>query len=107
MSPRAPRGPLWRGRTVASLLCGFATVLVLILSACGTTSTTGGNHVTGGAVPTSTVSCPDQATTANLHLVTAGQLTIASDTTYAPAEYEDPNQAGHFIGYDMDLAREF
>lgn len=107
MSPRAPRGPLWRGRTVASLLCSSAAVLALILSACGTTSTTGGNHVTGGAVPTSTVSCPDQSTTASWHLVTAGQLTIASDTTYAPAEYEDPSQAGHFIGYDMDLAREF
>jgi len=105
MPSRARPGRLWRGRTITGLLCSSAAVLALMLSACGATSTTGG-HTTGGAVPTSTVSCPDQSATASWHLVTAGQLTIASDTTYAPAEYEDPNQPGSFIGYDMDLVRE-
>jgi polar amino acid transport system substrate-binding protein len=40
------------------------------------------------------------------HLVASGTLSIASDTTYAPAEYPDPNDSTHFIGYDMDLIRE-
>ncbi len=42
----------------------------------------------------------------NLNLVTNGDLTIASDTTYAPAEYADPNNPSNYIGYDMDIARE-
>jgi ABC-type amino acid transport substrate-binding protein len=60
-------------------------------------------------VPTAsaTISCPSASTMANWHLVNSGQLTIASDTTYAPAEYADPNNPSHYIGYDMDLAREF
>src|SRR6516165_4091940 len=45
---------------------------------------------------------------ANLHLVQSGSLTIASDTTYAPAESIDSTKSGtdSFVGYDMDLARE-
>ena len=46
------------------------------LAACGTTS---GGGATGA-------NCPD---TSNLHLVQAGTLTIASDTTYKPAEFVD------------------
>jgi polar amino acid transport system substrate-binding protein len=81
--------------------------MALVLSACGGSSGTiaQGTAVTGGAKPTSTVTCPsvDQST---LHLVSPNELTIASDTTYAPAEYVDPNNPGVNIGYDMDLARE-
>jgi polar amino acid transport system substrate-binding protein len=45
---------------------------------------------------------------ANLHLVQSGALTIASDTTYAPAESIDSTKSGtdSFVGYDMDLGRE-
>ena len=103
---RPPNGFL-RGRSLATLLCTSAAALALLLSACGSTSTSGGGHVTTGATPTSTVTCPDSSTVASWHLVNSGQLTIASDTTYAPAEYADPNNPAHFIGYDMDLAREF
>jgi polar amino acid transport system substrate-binding protein len=77
---------------------------MLALSACGASSTTGSNTTPVAAVPTSTVTCPTDSST--WHLVTPGTLTIASDTTYAPAEYPDPNNPQHFIGYDMDLARE-
>ncbi|MGZ3666269.1 MAG: ABC transporter substrate-binding protein [Ktedonobacterales bacterium] len=84
---------------------GSVALLGLLLAACGTTSTTGG---TGGnatsAVPTSTVTCPTN--TASFHLVSTGKLTIASDTTYAPAEFADPNDQTKYIGYDMDLAAE-
>ncbi len=106
MSFRPPTGFL-RGRSLATLLCTSAAALALLLSACGSTSPSGGGHTTGGATPTSTVTCPDSSTVAGWHLVNSGQLTIASDTTYAPAEYADPNNPAHFIGYDMDLAREF
>jgi polar amino acid transport system substrate-binding protein len=53
------------------------------------------------------VTCPAASVVATWHLVNAGQLTIASDTTYAPAEFPSANDPTHFIGYDMDLAREF
>ncbi len=106
MSFRPPTGFL-RGRSLATLLCTSAAALALLLSACGTASTPGGGHTTGGATPTSTVTCPDSSTVSGWHLVNSGQLTIASDTTYAPAEYADPANPAHFIGYDMDLAREF
>jgi len=79
-------------------------MLMLAFSACGATSATGSTHTPVAAVPTSTVTCPTDS--ASWHLVTPGTLTIASDTTYAPAEYPDPNNPQHFIGYDMDLIRE-
>jgi polar amino acid transport system substrate-binding protein len=75
-----------------------------VLSACGTSSTAGGGHkVNTGGTPTSTVTCPDSS---SWHLVTSGTLTDATDTTYAPAEYADPNNPANYIGYDMDLIRE-
>jgi polar amino acid transport system substrate-binding protein len=73
-----------------------ASIALLAMAGCGT-STTGTN--TG-------VSCPSASTQSSWHLVSAGKLTIASDTTYAPAEYKDPNNPTQFTGYDMDLARE-
>ena len=96
-----------RGSRAAIAGFGVLAAFALILSACGvnTTGSTSG-HTTTGAVPTSTVSCPSTATVASWHLVTSSQLTIASDTTYAPAEYPDPQNPTHYIGYDMDIARE-
>lgn len=84
---------------------GSAILLGLLLSACGTTSTTTstGNNATS-AVPTSTVTCPTN--TASFHLVSSGKLTVVSDTTYAPAEYADPSDPNKYIGYDMDIAAE-
>jgi polar amino acid transport system substrate-binding protein len=87
---------------------GLGALLALALTACGTTTSTGGNlgHLSS-TTPTSTVNCSGASTEqASWHLVSSGQLTIASDTTYAPAEYPDPNNVSNFIGYDMDLARE-
>jgi polar amino acid transport system substrate-binding protein len=95
-----------RGAARAALAGGVA-VLALIVSACGVS--TGGGAPRGTIAPTATatVACPSSSTAASWHLATANTLTIASDTTYAPAEYADPSDPTHFIGYDMDLAREF
>jgi polar amino acid transport system substrate-binding protein len=78
---------------------GAAMGLSLLLSACGTSSTptTGGNNA----------NCPSSSTVSSWKLVNPGKLTIASDTTYAPAEYSDPANPSNYVGYDMDLAREF
>lgn len=73
-----------------------ASLALLTLAGCGTTTTT---STSGGA------NCPSADTVASWHLVSPGKLTIASDTTYAPAEYEDPANPGTYIGYDMDIAR--
>ena len=74
---------------------GFALagILALGLAACGTSS--------GGA--NTGANCPD---TSNLHLVQSGTLTIASDTTYKPAEFVDPNDPSKFAGYDIELGNE-
>jgi polar amino acid transport system substrate-binding protein len=72
----------------------LASVLALGLAACGSTS--GGGATTGA-------NCPD---TSNLHLVQSGTLTIASDTTYKPAEFVDPNDPSKFAGYDIELGNE-
>jgi polar amino acid transport system substrate-binding protein len=95
-------------RTPRVLMGTGVAALVLVLSACGATTASGGGP-RGTIAPTGTaaVVCPSSSTVASWHLVTSGSLTIASDTTYAPAEYPDPSDATHFIGYDMDLAREF
>lgn len=86
---------------------GLVGLIALALSACG--SGTGGTSSSGTAVAsanaTSTVNC-SAANAASLHLVNSSQLTIASDTTYAPAEYVDPADPNKFLGYDMDLVRE-
>jgi polar amino acid transport system substrate-binding protein len=92
-----------RRRMLTAGLTSLAAALSLVLSACGGSSSSFGGN-TGGAAPTSTVTCPTN--TASLHLVQSNTLTIASDTTYAPAEYPDPTNATHYIGYDMDLIRE-
>ncbi len=95
-------------RTPRILMATGVAALVLVLSACGATTASGGGP-RGTIAPTGTavVVCPSSSTVASWHLVTSGSLTIASDTTYAPAEYADPANPSNYIGYDMDLAREF
>jgi polar amino acid transport system substrate-binding protein len=68
-------------------------ILALGLAACGSS---GGGATTGA-------NCPD---TSKLHLVQSGTLTIASDTTYKPAEFVDPNDPSKFAGYDIELGNE-
>lgn len=99
-----PRRRLW----AAGL--SLAAMSALLLSACGggSGSNSGpaqGTQVAGGPKATTVVDCSN-ADTSSLHLVTSNELTIGSDTTYAPAEFVDPNNPTIFDGYDMDLARE-
>lgn len=96
-APLPVRPKIRRAFVVATV--GAAMGLSLILSACGATSSTN--------TPSGNANCPSSSTVASWHLVNAGKLTIASDTTYPPAEFADPNNVSNFIGYDMDLAREF
>lgn len=99
-----PRGRVW----AAGL--SLAALATLVLSACGGTGGTGtgpaqGTQVAGGAKATAVVDC-SKVDASTFHLVTPNELTIASDTTYAPAEFVDPNNPNVFDGYDMDLVRE-
>jgi polar amino acid transport system substrate-binding protein len=81
-------------RPLASGL-GIAMSLGLLLAGCGGTTSTG--------TTTSSTHC---TVTTPGHLVQSGKLTVATDTTYAPAEFEDPNKPGTYTGYDVDLANE-
>lgn len=74
---------------------GFVAAAALLVSACGTTS--------GGTSGTPAANCPSAS---SLHLVAASTLTIASDTTYKPAEFVDPNDPSKFAGYDIELGNE-
>jgi polar amino acid transport system substrate-binding protein len=106
MTLRRQPGTRARGRAAWAGFYGLAAALVLILTACGSTSTQASGTPQPTAYATSTVNCSAVTSQqSSWHLVSSGNLTIASDTTYAPAEYRDPNTQA-FIGYDMDLIRE-
>lgn len=75
-----------------------ASLALLTLAGCGTTSTPGGGSSTANA------NCPSSSTQNSWQLVTPGKLTIITNSPYAPAEYPDPNNPTKIIGYDMDIA---
>lgn len=87
-------------------------LMLLFLVACGsTTTTTGGGTTTSNALPCSTsaststtpvTSSATPTTTAPKDLITAGTLTVGSDTTYPPQEFID-TKTGKPVGFDVDL----
>ncbi len=108
--PRSPHArPAWRW--LAGGL-GIAMSLIMLLAGCGgstSTSTTTGSQncpiVTSGT-PVLVIGTPVTINGASsLHLVAAGQLTVAVDTTYRPAEFID-TQTGQPAGYDIELIQE-
>ncbi len=74
---------------------GIFIVFAMLLSACGSNSTTTGGGSTTPSPVASTVATPND-------LITPGTLTVGSDTTYPPQEYINTatNQAE---GFDVDL----
>jgi polar amino acid transport system substrate-binding protein len=90
-------------RTKTGKLPGFllmvAALLSLVLSACGGGSAT-------SSTPASVTEAPvkPDITIPKDKLVTAGTLTVGSDTTYVPMEYFD-NQKNDYTGFDIELVR--
>ncbi|QBD82315.1 ABC transporter substrate-binding protein [Ktedonosporobacter rubrisoli] len=87
-SKRAPLGLLF-----LSLLVGLS----LLVAACGSN---GGTAATTGTTPTAKPSIA-----APTDLITAGTLTVGSDTTYPPQEFVD-TATGQATGFDIDLITE-
>lgn len=86
----------------------FALILSSLLAACGSTNT-GGSSPTVGPTGTPTTNCTIGGTTfdtTQYHLVAANTLTVASDTTYPPQEFQDPNNPSNYIGSDLDIIKE-
>ena len=81
----------------ATIACA-CVALVMLLAACG--STTGG----GGATPIPTVNPRTPTVTPPNDLLTAGTLTVGSDTTYPPQEYID-TATHQAAGFDIDLIK--
>lgn len=75
------------------IVVGFMVLLCLLLAACGGTTTTTGAPTPNPATPT--VAPPND-------LITAGVLTVGSDTTYPPQEYIDTT-TNKAAGFDIDL----
>jgi polar amino acid transport system substrate-binding protein len=76
-----------------SLFVGVCMALLLLLVACG--STTSSTNVPTPNSATPTVTPPND-------LLTPGTLTVGSDTTYPPQEYIDTS-TGQPAGFDIDL----
>lgn len=85
-----------RNASKGMLFVGVFILFAMLLSACGSSSTTSG----GGSTPTANPATPTVAAPSDL--ITPGTLTVGSDTTYPPQEYIDTatNQA---TGFDVDL----
>ena len=87
-------------RHLAILILGFLTALSLLFSACGSSTSSGGGTSTGsGSNPTATAKPSIAAPT---DLITAGTLTVGSDTTYPPQEFLDTT-SNKYTGFDIDL----
>jgi polar amino acid transport system substrate-binding protein len=71
----------------------LALMFSSLLAACGSTPATTGN---GGC----------KVDTSKFHLVASGTLNVASDTTYPPQEFQDPNDPTKFVGSDLDIISE-
>jgi polar amino acid transport system substrate-binding protein len=84
------------------LACIFvATVLSLLLSACGGAPTTPGTGNGPSTTPTKPVKVDVKAPT---DLLQSGTLVVGSDTTYVPMEYVD-TKSNTYVGFDIDLIR--
>ncbi|HEX6110232.1 MAG TPA: ABC transporter substrate-binding protein [Ktedonobacteraceae bacterium] len=77
------------------LFVGMLILVAMLLAACGSNTTTG-----GGSTPTANPATPTVAPPSDL--ITAGTLTVGSDTTYPPQEFVDPT-TGQATGFDIDL----
>ena len=73
-----------------------ASLALLTLAGCGSTS--GGGSSTAGS------NCPSASTQSSWQLVAPGKLTIITNSPYAPAEFPDPSNPTKITGYDMDIA---
>jgi polar amino acid transport system substrate-binding protein len=80
------------------LILGACVMLVMVLAACGSNTTTTGSSST----PIPTVNAATPTVTAPTDLITPGTLTVGSDTTYPPQEYID-TKTGQASGFDVDL----
>jgi polar amino acid transport system substrate-binding protein len=102
----------WR-QAFMSIVFGISFVAIpILLAACGSSTNTGSGTPTTNALPCSTQANtgaptptpypPTASLTAPKDLITAGTLTVGSDTTYPPQEFID-TATGKPVGFDVDL----
>lgn len=101
---------------IALLLVALGVVLAKVVPSFGAAGSSTASHGTTQGTTTGQTPHPSATNTpkacvppvnvADLHLVQAGKLTIATDATYPPQEFVDPTTQ-QITGMDVDLAREF
>jgi polar amino acid transport system substrate-binding protein len=82
-------------------LLALTAMLVVPLSACGSSSGTSAASSSSSAPTTSNSS--SSAAPVDYHLITSGTLTVCSDVPYPPFEDFDKSTATGFAGFDVDL----
>jgi len=82
----------YKGKHHSLWIVSFFVLLSLLLAACGS----GSDTTTGGSTSKPAIAAPTD-------LLTAGTLTVGSDTTYPPQEFPDAKNPGTYTGFDVDL----
>jgi polar amino acid transport system substrate-binding protein len=90
-----------RSATVARAVAGLVMLPAILLSACGSSTTSGALSVSGPQ-PTTQKSIRSEVPAS---ILAQAPLQIATDASYAPNEYVDPN-SGQVTGWDLVLATE-
>ncbi len=100
LSSSTRTGKRKRSTSIYLVVSGVFVVLSLLFAACGGSS--GGSTSTGSSGGSSQSSKPTIAPPTDL--ITAGTLTVGSDTTYPPQEFID-TATSSATGFDVDLVK--
>ncbi|MDR0285844.1 MAG: ABC transporter substrate-binding protein, partial [Propionibacteriaceae bacterium] len=77
--------------------------LALALSGCGSNNAPASPSTTGTSATAGTTATGGATTGAALTTITAGKLTLCSDSPYPPFEFEDSSSPLGYSGFDVDI----
>ncbi len=87
-----------KGRQQSLFVVSLFVLVSLLFAACGSSGSSSTTSSPSGSSTKPAVAAPND-------LLTAGTLTVGSDTTYPPQEFPDPKNPGTYTGFDIDLIK--